>query len=69
MKIRDINGKAREALPVKRISHQIPDAVSGGIATVAEYAEVIIQGRRGVWTEWYPLGEFKAANPNVKVQH
>lgn len=67
MKIIDINGKEREALSVKRVSQQIPDALHGGIAATAEYVEVVIHGRVRVWTEWYPLEEFRTANPKVQI--
>lgn len=70
MKIIDINNKEREALSVKRITHQIPDAVKGGIATTKEYAEVVIIGKTGrKWIEWYTLEEFVAINPNVVVEN
>ena len=70
MKIIDINGKEREALSVKRITHQIPDVVKGGIATTKEYVEVIIIGRTSrQWTEWYPLEKFVVMNPTLVIEN
>ena len=67
MKIIDVNGREREAVSVKRVSHEIPDALHGGIAATAEYVEAEIQGRMRIWTEWYPLEEFRTANPKVQI--
>lgn len=67
MKIIDINGKEREAIALKRVSQQIPDALHGGIAATAEYVEAEIQGRMRVWTEWYPLKEFQGRNPTIPL--
>ena len=67
MKIIDTNGKEREALSLKRITHQIPDAVGGGIATTSEYVEVMIKGNFRSWTQWYPLAEFRKKNPTVLI--
>ena len=69
MKIIDINGKEREALSVKRMINQIPDAINGGIATTRILVEVVIIGRTGrAWKEWYPIDKFKELNPNIKVK-
>ena len=66
MKIVDINGKEREALSVKQITQQIPDAVNGGIATTKEYIEVVIIGKTGrIWTEWYPFEKFCVMNAHL----
>lgn len=63
MEIVDINGRKREALSLKRITQQIPDAINGGIATTKEYVEAEILGKTGrVWKEWYPLECFLAMN-------
>ena len=68
MKIIDINGKEREALSAKRIAHQIPDAVKGGIAATKEYIEVVIQGKTGrIWVEWYPFERFAVMNPDLVI--
>ena len=68
MKIIDINGKEREAVLIKRITHQIPDAVKGGIAATKEYVEVVIVGKTGrKWTEWYPLEKFVVMNPALVI--
>lgn len=69
LEIVDVNGKKRDALSVKRITHQVSDAVNGGIATTKEYVEVEIIGKTGRrWTEWYPLEQFLTMNPKVKVR-
>jgi len=68
MKIIDINGKEREALSIKRMTQQIPDAVNGGIATTKEYVEVVIIGQTGrTWTEWYPFEDFVVKNPDLVI--
>ena len=69
MKIVDMNGKEREALSLKIVSHQIPDAIGGGIAVVVQYVEAQVQGkhRKGTWIEWYPLVEFQINNPKIKL--
>ena len=67
MRIIDTNGKEREVLSLKRITHQIPDAVGGGIAVASEYIEVVIKGNFRSWTNWYPLEEFRANNPKVQI--
>lgn len=70
MKIIDINNKEREALSIKRVTHQIPDAVKGGIATTKEYVEVIIIGKTGrKWTEWYPFEKFAVMNPKLVMKN
>lgn len=69
MKIIDINGKERNVKSVKRMTHQIPDAVNGGIATTQVFVEVVIIGRTGrEWTEWYPFGKFAVMNPDLVVE-
>jgi len=68
MKVIDINGKEREALSIKRIIQQIPDAVNGGIATTKEYIEVVIIGKTGrTWTEWYDFEKFVVMNPDLVI--
>ena len=67
VKIIDTNGKKREILSIKRITHQIPDAVAGGIATTSEYVEVVIKGNFRSWLQWYPLAEFRERNPTVVI--
>ena len=67
MRIIDTSGKEREALSLKRITHQIPDSVGGGIATTSEYVEVMIRGNFRTWTQWYPLAEFRKKNPTVVI--
>ena len=69
MRIIDCNDKEREALSVKVVSHQIPDAIHGGIATTALYVEALIKGRhrKGTWTEWYLLEQFREKNPSIAI--
>jgi len=68
MEIVDINGKKRNALSAKKIAHQIPDAVNGGIATTKLYVEVIIIGCSGrTWKEWYPFEKFVVMNPELVI--
>ena len=67
MKITDVDGKEREVLSLKRITHQIPDAIGGGIATTSEYIEVVIKGNFRNWTQWYPIAEFRKRNPTMMV--
>ena len=69
LKIIDVNGKEREAISIKRTTHQILDAVNGGIATTKEYVEVVIQGKTGrTWVEWYPFEHFAVMNPNLVIE-
>jgi len=68
MKIIDINGKEREVVSIKKINHQIRDAVHGGVFTTKEYVEVEVQGKTGrVWKEWYPIEDFRKLNPGIKI--
>ena len=67
VKIIDLGGKEREVLLLKRITHQIPDVIGGGIAVASEYVEVVIKGNFRVWTQWYPLAEFRERNPTVVI--
>ena len=70
MKIIDINNKEREALSIKRVTHQIPDAIKGGIATTKEYVEAVIIGKTGrTWTEWYPFEKFAIMNPDLVIEN
>jgi len=64
MKIIDINGNERDIISIKKIKHQVPDAVSGDLISL-DYIEVKIKGNhRPDWIEWYPLKDFEDKNPN-----
>lgn len=66
MKIIDENGKEREAISVKKISHPIPDAINGGTVE-EEFIEAIIRGKHRTWTEFYHLPKFKQLNPEIEL--
>ena len=68
MRIMDGNGKEKEALSLKVITHEVRDAVNKG-AIPTKFVEAVIKGRNrpGTWIEWYPLVEFQVNNPNIKV--
>lgn len=66
MIIIDENGKERDAVSVKKIQHNIVDAVNGG--SIEEgFVEALIKGRRGEWIEWYHLPKFRELNPYIKL--
>lgn len=67
MKIIDPEGKEREILSIKKISHQVVDAVHNGQFIQTELVEVMIQGRTRRWVNWYPLEEFVRMNPTIVV--
>ena len=67
MRITDTDGKVREVLSIRRMTHQIPDAVGGGIAVASEYVEVVIKGNFRTWTQWYSFAEFRNKNPTVVI--
>lgn len=68
MMIIDCNGKEKEALSVKVITHEVKDAINKG-AIPTKFVEAVIKGRHraNTWTEYYPLIEFQINNPTVKV--
>lgn len=66
MIIKDENGKERKAVSIKKITHKISDAVNGGTVD-EEFAEVVIDGNRGQWKEWYHLPKFKQLNPSIEI--
>ena len=65
MKIIDLDGKEREALSMKRISHQVVDAVNKGQFIQTELVEVVIKGKTRQWVDWYPIDEFIKLNPTL----
>ena len=63
MKIIDLNGKERNIDSIKKIKHEVYDAINDEYIEV-DYVEVEIIGKyRDNWKEWYPLDEFKDMNP------
>jgi len=66
MKIKDINGKIRKILSIKKIIHQIEDSRTGETVN-KEFIEVIIDGKMRQWKEWYPLDDFKKFNPDLTI--
>ena len=62
----DINNRHRNINTIKRIRHQIRDAISGELIG-EDYVEVTVVGRFRNWKQFYPLKEFKRVNPNIKV--
>lgn len=68
MMILDCNGKQKEALSLRVITHEVQDAVNKG-AIPSKYVEAVIKGqnRPETWTEWYPLVEFQVNNPDVRI--
>lgn len=67
MKIVDPEGKEREVLSIKRISHQVVDAIHKGQFIQTELVEVVIKGKTRQWVNWYPLEKFAVANPDVVI--
>jgi hypothetical protein len=69
MKIIDINGRPKNAMELKIIQHNVTEAVTGDSISVP-YVEAKIHGRSGrQWTEWYPVDEFEALNPDIELVH
>ena len=68
MRIVDQNGKEKEAISLRMITHEVRDAINKGVVP-AKYVEAVIKGRNrpGTWTEFYPLVEFQINNPTIKV--
>ena len=68
MIILDGNGKEKEALSLKVVTHEVRDAVNKGAIPV-KFVEAVIKGRNrlSTWTEWYLLLEFRTNNPNIRV--
>lgn len=68
MRIIDCNGKQKEALSLKVITHEVQDVINKG-AIPTKFVEAVIKGRNrpGTWTEWYPLVEFQVNNPDIKI--
>lgn len=67
MKIIDPDGKEREVLSMKRISHQVVDAIHKDQFIQTELIEVVIQGKTRQWIDWYPFEKFSAMNPDLVV--
>ena len=69
MKVIDINGKERDITSVKKTCIKVPDALHKDVFIKKDYAEVVIIGHFGrTWKEFYPLEDFKKANPQVRVK-
>jgi hypothetical protein len=68
MIIVDGNGKEKNAISLKVITHEVRDAINKG-AIPTKFVEATIKGkhRRGTWIEWYPLAEFRENNPGVPI--
>lgn len=68
MNILDCNGKSKEALSLRVITHDVADAINKG-AIPTKFVEALIKGknRPDTWTEWYPLVEFQINNPEITV--
>lgn len=66
MLIKDINGKEREVLYVRKITHNGLSRARDSIITT-DYVEVMIKGSMSNWTEWYPIDKFKKDNPHIKL--
>jgi hypothetical protein len=66
--ILDGNGKEKNAISLKVVSHDVRDAINKG-AIPTQFVEAVIKGRHraGTWVEWYPLSEFRKNNPSIEV--
>jgi hypothetical protein len=64
----DSNGKEKNAISLKVITHEVRDAINKG-AIPTKFVEAVIQGRhrKGTWVEWYPLEQFRSLNPKIEV--
>lgn len=67
MIITDLEGKEREVEDLKVVVHDNMNAIDGEVAEQIEYVEVTVIGKRRVWTNWYPLEEFRKLNPHVDI--
>ena len=67
MKIIDPEGKEREILSMKRINHQVVDAIHKGEFIQTELVEVKIKGKTRTWVNWYSLEDFVRKNPMMVV--
>ena len=63
MKIKDINGKERDAASVKQVFQKSID--TNGNEVYEPFAEVGIIGTRSHWIEWYPWEKFITDNPDI----
>ena len=52
---------------MKKISHQVVDAIHKGQFVQTELVEVMIKGKTRDWVNWYPLEEFLKLNPGLVV--
>ncbi len=66
MMIVDLEGKEREVEDLKVIVHNNMDAVTGEPIQI-EYVQVTVLGKYRQWINWYPLDEFRKANPDVDI--
>jgi len=66
--ILDSNGKEKNAISLKVITHEVRDAINKG-AIPTKFVEAVIKGkhRTETWIEWYPLSEFKKNNPDIRI--